>query len=669
MYIYIKNDKEFIDIFKNAKDSDEKDRAIIRKKLKKKASLIYKYMLAKGVLQFHFFLPDNTSFLRMHKPEKFGDNLGDIRYSVANTNKTHKITIGFEQGRVAHGFRNIFPLFDGDNYLGCCEISFSSESMQHRLKDINKLHSHFLINKDTFNNKAWNKSSLLLNYIQSIENKNYLFAILKGSVHNLLDKKQKELIEPHKHYISKNMSISRKFSFYQQTDDGVKIVSFLPIRNIRDTKTVAYLVSYSQSPFIESILTTYILINTLSFIALAIILILTYRQLLHKKQLQKQTQEQAQLLSLFNKGEITLFKWKNDEVWSVEYVSNNVKNLTGYDKTEFMDNTISYSTVIDQNHLQRVINEVTEAMDKEMGFFKHDPYKIITKDKQTKWIHDITTIIRDKENNITHFLGYIIDITEMKMLELEVQELNKNLNLEVVKQTSENLKKDKLLQEQSKLAAMGEMVGSIAHQWRQPLNSLNINIQNLDDDYIDGLIDQKFLEEFIQKQTKTIKFMSQTIDDFRNFFRIDKIEKTFSVKDAIDSTISIQSAQLKNHNISIGISGDDFTTHTIESEFLQVILNIITNAKDAIIQNNIEYGKIEIVLNREKKSIKISDNAGGIPNDILDRIFEPYFTTKEQGKGTGIGLYMSKVIIEQNIGGSLSAKNIKDGAEFTIKID
>jgi len=245
----------------------------------------------------------------------------------------------------------------------------------------------------------------------------------------------------------------------------------------------------------------------------------------------------------------------------------------------------------------------------------------------------------------------------MKMLELEVYELNKNLYAEVTKQTGDNRRKDKLLQEQSKLAAMGEMVGSIAHQWRQPLNSLNINIQNLDDDYEDGLVDKKFIDEFIKKQTKTIKFMSQTIDDFRNFFRVDKVKKDFSIKQAIESTISIQSAQFKNYNISTELIGEDFSVNAIESEFLQVILNIITNAKDAIIENNIAYGLITIILEKDTKTITISDNAGGIPKEIKGRIFEPYFTTKEQGKGTGMGLYMSKIIIEQNMGGVLKIEN------------
>ncbi len=158
--------------------------------------------------------------------------------------------------------------------------------------------------------------------------------------------------------------------------------------------------------------------------------------------------------------------------------------------------------------------------------------------------------------------------------------------------------------------------------------------------------------------------MSKTIDDFRGFFRVDKIKESFSVKESIDETTSLLSAQLKKHNIIVNIVGEDFIIDGYKSEFKQVILNIISNAKDALLQIK-EDRKINIEL--QGRSIVIKDNGGGISEDIINRIFEPYFTTKEQGKGTGMGLYMSKVIIENNLGGKLFVHNIKNGVEFNIK--
>ena len=231
--------------------------------------------------------------------------------------------------------------------------------------------------------------------------------------------------------------------------------------------------------------------------------------------------------------------------------------------------------------------------------------------------------------------------------------------------TSEKEKENMILR-QSKLAAMGEMIGAIAHQWRQPLNALNINIENIEDDYEDNLVDKEYIEDFIAEQTGTIQFMSKTIDDFRNFFRIEREKEKFSMKKAIESTFNIQSAQLGNHNISFDVSGEDFIVDGFKNEFQQVILNLVSNAKDAMVSNNIKEGKITVSL--QKGTIKIKDNGGGVSKDVIDRIFEPYFTTKEQGEGTGMGLYMSKMIIEDNMGGTISVSNIADGAEFTINV-
>jgi len=375
-------------------------------------------------------------------------------------------------------------------------------------------------------------------------------------------------------------------------------------------------------------------------------------------EVEKRTKEQEILLSVFDKGDAVLFKWNNDEHWSINSVSHSVKKLLGYTDQEFLSGKIVYAECIHKDDLFKVTQEVSDAVESQASFFEHEPYRLITKDGDVKWVHDNTIVVRDeKTNTITNFLGYLIDITQLK-------ELNDQLEIKVASGVNEIRSKDELLAQQSKLASMGEMIGAIAHQWRQPLNELSINIQNLDDDYEDGLIDEKFIDEFIQDNNRVISFMSNTIDDFRNFFRVDKTKEIFSIKEAITQTLSIQGAQLKSHDIEIDINGDDFKINGFKSEFQQVILNIINNAKDALVANEIQNAKIDVLL--EGKTITIKDNAGGIPKEILDRIFEPYFTTKEQGKGTGMGLYMSSVIIKDNMNGSLEVKNLDDGAEFSI---
>jgi len=250
----------------------------------------------------------------------------------------------------------------------------------------------------------------------------------------------------------------------------------------------------------------------------------------------------------------------------------------------------------------------------------------------------------------------------------ELEKLNNSLEHRIKEEVEKNREKDRQMIQQSKMASMGEMIGAIAHQWRQPLNTISMSIQNLKYDYKeDKLKDEKYIKEFIEDNNRTILFMSKTIDDFRNFFKLDKDKKEFDIFQATQNVIDMILGDIKSNNININLSGNSFELMGVESEYQQVIINIINNAKDALIENEIQNPKIDIRISKNK--ITIEDNAGGIPKDIIGRVFEPYFTTKEHGKGTGIGLYMSKMIIDGNMGGVLSVNNIRDSAIFTIRFD
>ena len=256
----------------------------------------------------------------------------------------------------------------------------------------------------------------------------------------------------------------------------------------------------------------------------------------------------------------------------------------------------------------------------------------------------------------------------------EIEDLAHSLETMVENLKSSQLKirtKDELLAHQGKLAAMGEMVGAIAHQWRQPLNALAVQVQFIEDDFEDGLIDIEYLKKYKRENMQLVNFMSHTIDDFRNFFRIDKTKTIFSANANIKETVNIIKAQLDSNNIELSINNKTFNILGYRSEFQQVILNIINNAKDALIDKRIENGKIDIFIDFSNSigTITILDNAKGIPNNYVHRIFEPYFTTKDEGKGIGIGLYMSKMIIEDHMNGKLSVSNDTKGASFKINLE
>ncbi|ACM92886.1 histidine kinase [Nautilia profundicola AmH] len=244
----------------------------------------------------------------------------------------------------------------------------------------------------------------------------------------------------------------------------------------------------------------------------------------------------------------------------------------------------------------------------------------------------------------------------------ELEEINKNLEKRIKKAVEENRRKDKIMFQQSKLAAMGEMLQNIAHQWRQPLGSISLILQSI------KLKNEmnKLTPEYIDKKTDEALIladnMSKTIDDFKNFFRPDKTKKTLSIKKCICHSKQLISHMLEKFNIKIDVKiKEDVKILGYKNELSHVCLNILNNAIDSLKNSSIENKKILIVVKKEKKGIIISiiDNGGGIKEEYLEKIFEPYFTTKLKDKGSGIGLYMAKQIIEEHMGGKIKALNIK----------
>ena len=231
--------------------------------------------------------------------------------------------------------------------------------------------------------------------------------------------------------------------------------------------------------------------------------------------------------------------------------------------------------------------------------------------------------------------------------------------------------KEKMLIQQSRQAALGEMIGNIAHQWRQPLNVLGIQIQSLLLMYDLGELTRESLDDSVGSSMDLIRHMSGTIDDFRNYFKPDKEEVEFKVSEAVAKTLSLVNDGFKNDHIAIEvITKSDPAVNGHPNEFAQVILNILNNARDALMEKKNTDKKITVTIFSEggRAVITISDNAGGISGEIMEKIFDPYFSTKGPKEGTGIGLFMSKVIIEKGMMGSITAHNIADGAEFRIEV-
>ncbi|HZF71265.1 HAMP domain-containing sensor histidine kinase, partial [Sulfuricurvum sp.] len=228
---------------------------------------------------------------------------------------------------------------------------------------------------------------------------------------------------------------------------------------------------------------------------------------------------------------------------------------------------------------------------------------------------------------------------------------------------------EQLLIQQARFVAMGEMIGNIAHQWRQPLNALSLLLQNIIFAYETNRLDDELMERVNSKGNLLINTMSTTIDDFRNFFQPNRNKEMFNIAAQLDKTLEIMQGTLENNHIVLEQEvGTDLTLSGFPNEFSQVIINIINNAKDALNERAVDEKIIRIqgYDTADEIIIRISDNGGGISKSIIDKIFDPYFTTKKEGKGTGIGLYMSKVIVESSMNGKLVASNDAHGAVFTL---
>ncbi|MBF0555693.1 MAG: response regulator, partial [Nitrospirae bacterium] len=282
--------------------------------------------------------------------------------------------------------------------------------------------------------------------------------------------------------------------------------------------------------------------------------------------------------------------------------------------------------------------------------------RCIRKDSTILWANFKCIPLRMGAYQLSLYLIIVEDVTDKKRLTEELQAINANLEQRVSEEIRKRLQQEQLLVQQSKMAAMGEMIGLIAHQWRQPLNVIGLIVQDLRDIYGFGELDKKEMEMAVASTMSQINFMSTTIEDFRNFFKPSKKKLQFDVKTIIEELLSMFELLFKQCDISISMKtekGAILSTQGYPNEFKQVVLNILNNSRYAIAAkkdaDTKTHGLIEITIGnnteRDKIITSIKDNGGGIPEQMIEKIFEPYYTTKGK-EGTGIGLYMSKTIIE-----------------------
>jgi PAS domain S-box-containing protein len=272
------------------------------------------------------------------------------------------------------------------------------------------------------------------------------------------------------------------------------------------------------------------------------------------------------------------------------------------------------------------------------------------------WVYANVEPLFTSTGEIDSYISIRLDITESELLLLKIEE-----------EEEKNKKQEVILREQSRLIQMGEMINMIAHQWRQPLSAIAAAAGALHIKAQRNRLTQETTIDIANKIKGFSLHLSSTIDDFRNFFKTNKVKTDTNFQTVLQSVLSIVEGSLHENKIIFNIIVKDIEDfYTFENELKQVVLNLIKNAEDALIDSSTEKPKIDILLSG--KSFTISDNAGGVPENIIDKIFDPYFSTKTQKDGTGLGLYMSKMIIHDHCNGQISVQNIANGAQFTISL-
>ena len=537
----------------------------------------YNYLKSINFEQVHFHLPDNKSFLRMHKPQKYGDDLTDIRYSVDYVNRNKKVITGLEMGKVVPGFRFVYPMFDSNKHIGSVEASFSVYAFANLMEDIYNVHTHFLIDSNILNEKVFKEDKS--KYLQSTEHEKYMMLKRKAKDNERVEKKYLSNLYKNEFKNIKNIvnssiinkdlfSIDLEFLEDENKQHTHKIVTFLPLKNIQK-QHIGYFVVYHEGKELKELETTLLKRYIIFGFIILLIYILIYKELNSKDILAQQVKEKT-------------------------------------------------------SELQKMAVEAEEYAQ-------------------------------------------------------EVEELNNFLEDRIKVEVEKNAEQERKLANQSKQAALGDMIGNIAHQWRQPLSYISTAASGIRISKEMGILEEKDLLNFTDGIMENANYLSQTIDDFRDFIKAEKKLEEFDVSNIVDKSLLIVNSSINNHKLHIIKNFEEgIKICNYANELQQVVINIFNNAKDAL-KEKVPQEKdrlifIDVYKDEVNVYISVKDTAGGIPDSIIDRIFEPYFTTKHQSQGTGLGLYMTHQIVCESMNGIVDIENKSfeyqnqsyAGAQFTI---
>ncbi|MCK5294871.1 MAG: GHKL domain-containing protein [Arcobacteraceae bacterium] len=604
--------------------------------------LIFRYNKLKkvGIKQIQISLPNNISFLRMSDIRRYGDSLSNVRPSIVHINQYHKPVHTIEIGTKNYGLRFVYPIFKDDIHVGNIDLTFGTHTVTASIMKQYDVLSNLFVKLSAIQQQ--NIKGIKSTYKPS-HHKDYYFDKLVLKELKKVSKKEMKNLVPQKN-ITKMIRVmgqkDKPSSVYDKNID--MIITIIPIINKITKEKIGFLSIRSlgkhtilSDNYIYTIIILFILFLAIGFYLLYILFT-------KKDELQGILDSQTNFIILtdgvhiksVNKALLDFFNYK-----TLEDFENNHDCIC-----DFFIEEDSYLQKEQDNKswLDIILFEFSSL------------HQVKMKDIDDK-IHIFQ--INTNSNNIIN-KDCVVTFTDITELEVKRQEAIEH-------------KQDML--EKTKNAQMGEMIGNIAHQWRQPLSVISTLATGIIVQKECGILEDKQLLESCNNINEHAQFLSKTIDTFRDYIKEKKEVKTVILQDRLNSTIDIIQASLENHQVNLinNINNcEDITITMVLGELSQVVINIINNAKDIQIENKIEdkWIKIDLKYENQKAIIIIEDNGGGVPAKVMPKIFDPYYTTKHQTQGTGLGLHMSKDIIEKSLKGHLSVYNSQSGAVFTIEL-
>lgn len=423
------NNNAVLELFYKAKHAkNEDERTTLRAMLYDEVSPHYEYLKDVGVNFLLFAFEDNKAFLRVHAPELFGDDLSALRYSLTYANKNKKQVSGFEQGKISHGFRNIFPLFYNNEFLGSVDISFSSQSMQESMVTLHDADTHFIVKKDLFDSAQY-KNKSAQKYVQSVEHDDFLFSKAINSNGSSISPQKIRINSELKKEIAKNIKHSNSFALYHHYEDAAYIISFLPIRDIQNQIPTAYLVSYVNNLYLEGMLHEYVWINLIFLTALLLLCIATYLNIKQRMSLKETVKERTKELEREKNRAQNATKAKSQFLANMSHeIRTPINGVIGMSylllQTTLSDKQRKYLEKIDDSakSLLNIINDVLDFSKIEAGKFTIEKIEFNLQESIKKVINHLELLAHEKNININvkygegigkYFLGDALRISQV----------------------------------------------------------------------------------------------------------------------------------------------------------------------------------------------------------------------------------------------------------------